>query len=293
MMTDLSRATIFITGASAGFGAATARRFAKDGARLVLTGRRKERLEALLKELPVPVHLLGFDVRDRAATLQAIASLPAEFAAIDVLVNNAGLAAGLDPAFKADLDDWETMIDTNIKGLTTCTRAILPGMVERKRGHIINLGSVAGSYPYPGGSVYGGSKAFVEQFSLNLRNDLGGTNVRVSCIEPGMCETEFSVVRYKGDIEAAANVYRSTGWRACRHMSTSTAWKSCRWRKAGPVSRCTVNDGACRDTLGVDGDRGIKQRDNALCSGSKCVVPDPDFVTAACIASRQIVSTHH
>jgi len=208
MMTDLSRATIFITGASAGFGAATARRFAKDGARLVLTGRRKERLEVLLKELPVPVHLLGFDVRDRAATLQAIASLPAEFAAIDVLVNNAGLAAGLDPAFKADLDDWETMIDTNIKGLTTCTRAILPGMVERKRGHIINLGSVAGSYPYPGGSVYGGSKAFVEQFSLNLRNDLGGTNVRVSCIEPGMCETEFSVVRYKGDIEAAANVYR-------------------------------------------------------------------------------------
>jgi 3-hydroxy acid dehydrogenase/malonic semialdehyde reductase len=207
-MTDLSKATVFITGASAGFGAATARRFARDGARLVLTGRRRDRLDALKAELTVPVHILAFDVRQRDATLEAIAGLPAEFAAIDVLVNNAGLAAGLDPAAKADLDDWELMIDTNIKGLVTCTRAILPGMVERKRGHVINLGSVAGTYPYPGGSVYGGSKAFVEQFSLNLRNDLGGSQVRVTCIEPGMCETEFSVVRFKGDAAAAANVYR-------------------------------------------------------------------------------------
>jgi NADP-dependent 3-hydroxy acid dehydrogenase YdfG len=174
----------------------------------VLTGRRRDRLDALKAELTVPVHILAFDVRQRDATLEAIAGLPAEFAAIDVLVNNAGLAAGLDPAAKADLDDWEVMIDTNIKGLVTCTRAILPGMVERKRGHVINLGSVAGTYPYPGGSVYGGSKAFVEQFSLNLRNDLGGSQVRVTCIERGMCETEFSVVRFKGDAAAAANVYR-------------------------------------------------------------------------------------
>jgi NADP-dependent 3-hydroxy acid dehydrogenase YdfG len=150
---------------------------------------------------------MALDVRDKEAVFDAVADLPKEFAAIDVLVNNAGLAQGMDPAYKANIDDWETMIDTNIKGLVYCTRAILPGMVERKRGHIINLGSVAGTYPYPGGSVYGGSKAFVEQFSLNLRNDLGGSNVRVSNIEPGMCETEFSVVRFKGNEEAAAKVY--------------------------------------------------------------------------------------
>jgi 3-hydroxy acid dehydrogenase/malonic semialdehyde reductase len=207
-MTDLSQATIFITGATSGFGAATARRFAKSGARLILTGRRTDRLLALKAELTVPVHLITLDVRDRDAIFAAIEALPAEFAAIDILVNNAGLAQGLDPAYKSNLDDWETMIDTNVKGLAFCTRAILPGMVERKRGHVINLGSVAGTYPYPGGSVYGGSKAFVEQFSLNLRNDLGGSNVRVTCIEPGMCETEFSVVRFKGDAEAAARVYQ-------------------------------------------------------------------------------------
>lgn len=207
-MTDLSQATIFITGATSGFGAATARRFAKSGARLILTGRRTDRLLALKAELTVPVHLITLDVRDKDAIFAAIEALPADFAAIDILVNNAGLAQGLDPAYKSNLDDWETMIDTNVKGLAFCTRAILPGMVERKRGHVINLGSVAGTYPYPGGSVYGGSKAFVEQFSLNLRNDLGGSNVRVTCIEPGMCETEFSVVRFKGDAEAAARVYQ-------------------------------------------------------------------------------------
>lgn len=207
-MTDLSKSTVFITGATAGFGAAAARRFAKSGAKLVLTGRRSERLDAIKAELKVPVHILQFDVREREAVADAIADLPAEFKAIDVLVNNAGLAQGLDPAYKANIDDWETMIDTNIKGLIYCTRAILPGMVERKRGHIINLGSVAGTWPYPGGSVYGGSKAFVHQFSLNLRNDLGGSNVRVTSIEPGMCETEFSVVRFKGDEEAAKKVYQ-------------------------------------------------------------------------------------
>ncbi len=207
-MTDLSKATILITGATAGFGAAAARRFARDGAKLVLAGRRAERLDALQAELAVPVHTLILDVRSRDAVEQAIAGLPGDFAAIDVLVNNAGLASGLDPAHKASLDDWEVMVDTNIKGLMYVARAILPGMVERKRGHIINLGSVAGTYPYPGGSVYGGSKAFVEQFSLNLRNDLGGSGVRVTCIEPGMCETEFSVVRFKGDAGKAAAVYQ-------------------------------------------------------------------------------------
>ena len=207
-MTDLSKAPVLITGATAGFGAAAARRFAKDGAKLVLAGRRKERLDELKAELKVPVHTLVLDVRERGAVEKAISGLPADFAAIDVLINNAGLAQGLDPAHKANLDDWETMVDTNIKGLMFVARAVLPGMVARKRGHIINLGSVAGTYPYPGGSVYGGSKAFVEQFSLNLRNDLGGSNVRVSCIEPGMCETEFSVVRFGGDESKAAAVYK-------------------------------------------------------------------------------------
>ena len=207
-MTDLSQATVLITGATAGFGAAAARRFAKSGSRLVLAGRRADRLDALQAELTVPVHVIQLDVRDKDAVAATIADLPKQFAAIDVLVNNAGLAAGLDPAYKADLADWDVMIDTNIKGLAYVARAVLPGMVERKRGHIINLGSVAGTYPYPGGSVYGGSKAFVEQFSLNLRNDLGGSNVRVTCIEPGMCETEFSVVRFKGDEQAAAKVYQ-------------------------------------------------------------------------------------
>lgn len=206
-MTDLSKACVFITGATAGFGAAAARRFARDGARLILTGRRTERLVELQKELSVPVHIATLDVRDKDAVQACVAGLPPEFQAITILLNNAGMASGLDPAFKASIEDWELMIDTNIKGIAYVTHAILPGMAERKRGHVINLGSVAGTYPYPGGSVYGGSKAFVEQFSLNLRNDLGGKNIRVTNIEPGMCETEFSVVRFKGDKEAAAKVY--------------------------------------------------------------------------------------
>lgn len=147
-------------------------------------------------------------MRNRESVQSAIADLPDDFRNIDVLVNNAGLARGLEPADKADLDDWETMVDTNIKGLLYCTRAVLPGMVERDCGHIINLGSVAGTYPYPGGNVYGGTKAFVHQFSLNLRAELLGKNIRVSCIEPGMAETEFSVVRFKGDEKKAGDVYK-------------------------------------------------------------------------------------
>ena len=199
--------TVFVTGASSGFGAAVARRFAADGARLVLAARRADRVRDLAAGLGSEVLPLTLDVRDRAAVAAAVAGLPEEFAAIDVLVNNAGLALGLNPAQDADLDDWDQMIDTNCKGLTYCTRAILPGMVARGRGHVINLGSVAGTYPYPGGNVYGGTKAFVHQFSLNLRSDLHGTGVRVTCVEPGMADTEFSLTRFAGDQAKADAVY--------------------------------------------------------------------------------------
>ncbi|GHU03974.1 NAD(P)-dependent oxidoreductase [Alphaproteobacteria bacterium] len=201
--------TVFITGASAGFGAATARRFAKDGAKLILCARRTDRLESLKAELKgSKVHLLTLDVGKRENVLAAVDSLPAEFADIDILVNNAGSAQGLGPAQNASLDDWDQMIDTNVKGLVYCTRAVLPGMVKRGRGHIVNLGSIAGTYPYPGGNVYAGTKAFVHQFTLDTRSDLLGTGVRATVIEPGMCETEFSVVRFKGDEKRAADVYK-------------------------------------------------------------------------------------
>ena len=200
--------TVFITGASSGFGAATARRFAKDGAKLILCGRRTDRLESLKAELKESkVHVLTLDVGNREKVIKAVESLPAEFADVDILVNNAGSAQGLNPSQSADLDDWDQMVDTNIKGVMYCTRAILPGMVKRGRGHIINIGSVAGTYPYPGGNVYAGTKAFVHQFTLDTRSDLLGTGVRATVIEPGMCETEFSVVRFKGDQEKAAKVY--------------------------------------------------------------------------------------
>ena len=201
--------TILVTGASAGFGASIARRFAADGDRVVVTARRADRIDELAKELGDAVLPVTFDVRDRAAVAAAVAGLPAEFAEIDVLVNNAGLALGLEPAQKADLDQWDQMVDTNCKGLTYCTRAILPGMVARHRGHVINLGSIAGTYPYPGGNVYGATKAFVHQFSLNLRSDLHGTGVRVTSVEPGLSGgTEFSVVRFEGDQARADQVYQ-------------------------------------------------------------------------------------
>jgi 3-hydroxy acid dehydrogenase / malonic semialdehyde reductase len=200
--------TVFVTGASAGFGEAIARRFAADGARLVICARRAERITELAKELGGDVLPLTLDVRDRAAVASVVSGLPPEFAAIDVLVSNAGLALGLEPAHQADLDDWDAMLDTNCRGLTYCARAILPGMVERGRGHVINLGSIAGTYPYPGGNVYGATKAFVHQFSLNLRADLHGTGVRVTSVEPGLSGgTEFSVVRFGGDRKRAGRVY--------------------------------------------------------------------------------------
>jgi 3-hydroxy acid dehydrogenase/malonic semialdehyde reductase len=190
---------VFVTGASAGFGAAIARTFVKGGHRVIAAARRKEPLVALQNELGDAILPLELDVRDEHAVRNAIASLPEAFAPIDVLVNNAGLARGLEPAHQASLDDWDTMIATNCVGLATCTRAVLPGMVQRGRGHVVNLGSIAGTYPYPGGNVYGATKAFVEQFSLNLRCDLQGTGVRVSNLEPGLCESEFSLVRFGGD----------------------------------------------------------------------------------------------
>lgn len=210
-MTDWTQRTVLITGATAGFGTAIARRYAALGARLILSGRRGDRLEELKAELGVPVQPLVLDVRDRAAVFAAIAALPAPFAEIDVLVNNAGLALGLNPAPTADIDDWETMVDTNVKGLMAMTRAVLPGMVARNRGHIVNLSSTAGTYPYPGSTIYGATKAAVTQFSLNLLSDLVKTKVRVTNIEPGLCGgSEFSQVRFKGDAEAAAKVYAGT-----------------------------------------------------------------------------------
>ena len=222
----MTATTVFITGVTAGIGAACARRFAAEGARLVVTGRRRERLDPLARELAArtAVHSLVLDVRDRRAVERAIGDLPADFAAIDVLINNAGLALGLEPAHQVALEDWETMIDTNIKGLIYCTRAVLPGMVARNRGHVVNMGSVAGSYPYPGGNVYCGSKAFVHQFSLALRSDLLGTKVRVTCIEPGMVETEFAQVRFKGDAARAKQIYAGLEPMTAADIADTIAW---------------------------------------------------------------------
>ena len=204
--------TAFITGASAGFGEDCARRFAREGWRLVLVARRLERLRDLQTELGgnEKIHIIPLDIQQKTAVKNAIDKLPEKFRNIDVLVNNAGLALGLDPSHTASLEDWETMVDTNIKGLLYCTRLILPGMVKRNKGHIINIGSTAGNWPYPGGNVYGATKAFVKQFSRNLRADLFGTKVRVSNIEPGLAETEFSMVRFKGDSHRANQVYKGT-----------------------------------------------------------------------------------
>lgn len=223
----MSVKTIFITGASAGFGEACARIFAAQGARLILTARRKERLADLRDELATSaagIHVVQLDVRDRAAVEAAVASLPEDFQEIDVLVNNAGLALGLEPSHEVDIEDWEVMVDTNIKGLMYCTRAILPGMVERNRGHVVNISSTAGAWPYPGGNAYGGTKAFVTQFSRNLRADLLGKKVRVTCIQPGMAETEFSNVRFKGDDSQADKVYAGTEPLSAVDIAETVSW---------------------------------------------------------------------
>ncbi|MDR0457538.1 MAG: SDR family NAD(P)-dependent oxidoreductase, partial [Burkholderiaceae bacterium] len=178
---------VFVTGASAGFGAAIARRFVREGHRVIAAGRRPERLDALKAELGGALLPYVLDVQNADAVAALPATLPEDWRAIDVLVNNAGLALGLESAQQANLADWERMIGTNCTGLAHMTRALLPGMVQRNRGHVVNIGSIAGTYPYPGGNVYGATKAFVRQFSLNLRADLTGTRVRVSNVEPGLC----------------------------------------------------------------------------------------------------------
>lgn len=201
--------TAFITGASSGFGEATARALRNDGYNLIICGRRIDRLNLLSNQLGNTL-ALNLDVRDKNAVFEAIKNLPNEFRNIEILVNNAGLALGQNKTQDADLDDFETMIDTNIKGLLYVTKAILPIMMEQKSGYIFNIGSVAGVWPYAGANVYGGTKAFVEQFGYNLRNDLQGTNIRVTTIAPGLCKTEFSEVRFKGDKAKADAVYANT-----------------------------------------------------------------------------------
>lgn len=216
---------VFVTGASAGFGAAIARAFVKGGHRVVASARRKDRLDALAAELGAALLPVELDVRDRAAVEATLKGLPAEFADVDVLVNNAGLALGTEPAQRASLDEWQTMIDTNCSGLVTVTHAMLPGMIARGRGHVFNLGSVAGTYPYAGGNVYGATKAFVRQFSLNLRTDLLGTPLRVTDIEPGLCGgTEFSNVRFRGDDEKAANVYANVQPLTAEDIADTIYW---------------------------------------------------------------------
>lgn len=201
-------ATVFITGASSGIGRSCAEAFAKEGARLLLCARRSDRLRELAAGLDTDVNLLDLDVQDRAAVDAAMASLDPGWSGIDVLVNNAGLAAGLEPLHRGDPDDWDRMIDTNVMGLLAVTRAVVPGMVERGRGHIINIGSIAGHETYPNGAVYCASKAAVDRITKGLRLDLLGTGLRVSTVDPGMVETEFSIVRFHGDRDRADEVYQ-------------------------------------------------------------------------------------
>ena len=222
-MTTTQR-TAFITGATSGFGLAATRRFVADGWRVVATGRRAERLQALVDELGAAnVHPTVFDVRDEAAMRAALDALPPDFRTIDLLVNNAGLAQGTLPAQRADLRDWQVMIDTNVRALVVLTHALLPTLIERK-GTIINISSTAATYPYTGGNVYGGTKAFVSQFSLGLRADLHGTGVRVTALEPGMAETEFTLVRTHGDQAASDTLYKGAQPMTADDIAATIHW---------------------------------------------------------------------
>ncbi len=217
--------TILITGATSGFGKACARLFATHKWQLILCGRREEKLQELKDELlGTPCHIASFDVQKRELVQKMQDEIPENFKNIDVLVNNAGLALGLAPANLVDIEDWEIMVDTNIKGLLYMTRLFLPWMVERGGGHIINLGSIAGNWPYPGGNTYGATKAFVQQFSRNLRADLVGKNIRVTNIEPGMAETEFSLVRFHGNSEQAEKVYEGVAPLVAEDIAESIFW---------------------------------------------------------------------
>jgi len=223
-MLDPKSLTVFVTGATSGFGEAIARRFVGAGAKVVGTGRRMERLEKLKAELGEALHVAELDVRDYAATEKLLAELPEAFSGVNVVAANAGLALGLGPADTVDLADWHTMIDTNVTGFVNTVRATLPGMIARGRGHVFGLGSVAGDYPYPGGNTYAGTKAFVKQFLLALRSDMLGKNVRVTNIEPGMVETEFSLVRFKGDEGKAADVYANMRGMTAEDVAETIFW---------------------------------------------------------------------
>ncbi|MCT8662988.1 SDR family oxidoreductase [Glaesserella parasuis] len=217
--------TALVTGVTSGFGLAICRTLIQAGYRVIGTGRRIERLKMLKDEFPDHFFPLAFDIRNADETIHALNNRPDCWKHVDLLVNNAGLALGLDAAYKADLDDWYQMIDTNIKGVVTITHLILPGMVERNTGHIINLGSIAGTYAYPGGNVYGGTKAFLKQFSLNLRADLIGTAIRVSNVEPGLCgDTEFSYVRFKGDKEKVSKLYENVEYLKPEDIAEIVLW---------------------------------------------------------------------
>ncbi|PHM38831.1 bifunctional NADP-dependent 3-hydroxy acid dehydrogenase/3-hydroxypropionate dehydrogenase YdfG [Xenorhabdus innexi] len=216
---------VFVTGATAGFGEAIARKFIEHGSIVIATGRRKERLDKLKEELGESFYPIQLDVRDRTAIEKVMRELPDNLRNIDILVNNAGLALGLEPAHQANLDDWETMIDTNTKGLVNMTRALLPNMVKMNHGHIINIGSVAANWPYAGGNVYGATKAFVKQFSLGLRADLQGKKVRVTDIEPGLVGgTEFSQVRFKGDGEKVNRIYEGADALTADDIADAVFW---------------------------------------------------------------------
>lgn len=223
MTTNAPTKTAFITGATAGIGAATARRLVSGGWKVIVTGRRADRLDALVRELGADkVHAACFDMRDEAAIDAALVALPPAFAAIDLLVNNAGLALGTAPAQQAKLSDWRQMIDTNVTSLVAITHKLLPGLIGRKGG-IVNLSSTAATYPYTGGNVYGGTKAFVRQFSLGLRSDLHGTGVRVTSVEPGMVETEFTVVR-TGSQQASDALYKGSHPMTAEDIAETIFW---------------------------------------------------------------------
>ena len=216
---------VLITGASSGFGEAAVRRFVAGGHRVIAAARRVDRLSQLGKELGGALLPLAMDVTDPASITAALASLPEDWRILDVLVNNAGLALGTEPAQRSSLAEWTTMIDTNTKGLVTVTHAVLPGMVERGRGTIVNVGSIAGNTPYPGGNVYGATKAFVEQFTRNLRADLVGTGVRATNLAPGLCGgTEFSSVRFHGDESRAAKVYQDVQPLTAQDIADTLYW---------------------------------------------------------------------
>ncbi len=214
-----------VTGVTSGFGLAIAECLIKNNYLVIGTGRRTAKLNELKEIFKDKFIPLNFDIQNLMEIENALASLPQAFQQIDLLVNNAGLGLGLEPAHEADLDDWDNMIDTNVKGLVYMTRLVLPQMVERNSGHIINIGSIAGTYPYPGGNVYGATKAFVKQFSLNLRADLANTNIRVSNVEPGLCgDTDFSFVRFKGNQKRVMSLYENVDYVKPEDIANIVLW---------------------------------------------------------------------